>query len=81
MARVDFCGGLERGSTLIARETTGRQARLIESRPEVLRPDHPPLAGLQRWQCDLESKGANYEEILAGDVMQFTSTADAPPVL
>jgi hypothetical protein len=66
MARVDFCGaGLERGSTLIARETTGRQARLIELDPrycDVI---------IRRWQefsgggAVLDGDGRRFEEISA----------------
>ena len=37
------------GSTLIAGEKTGRQARLVELDPEVRRHDHLALAGVQRW--------------------------------
>ena len=40
------------GSTLIACEKTGRQARLVELDPEVLRRDRAALAGVQRRDGD-----------------------------
>ena len=46
------------GSTLIACEKCGRQARLVELDPEVLRRDRPALAGVDRRPGDAKRRWA-----------------------
>ena len=54
------------GSTLIACEKTGRQARLVELDPEVLRRDRAALAGVGGGTATLDGDGRSFEEIAAG---------------
>ena len=54
------------GSTLIACEKTGRQARLVELDPEVLRRDRAALAGLGGEARCSRATGRHPEEIAAG---------------
>ena len=73
------------GSTLIACEKTGRQARLIELDPKYVRRDHPALAGVQRRRRDPGRRRAELtkrcwlEGRPPADSAREASTRVAPP--
>ena len=70
------------GSTLIACEKTGRQARLVELDPEVLRRDRAALAGRgPAGTAALEGDGRSFEEIAARGGAGRSDTSDSRRIL